>query len=218
MTVVMTMVTTAPSGANRSLPRDQLRERIFVAAIELFRQAGYDATTVDAIARRAGVAKGTVFNFFATKGAILLAHYESLDAQFGRAMLALDPADPRAALADFYGRAESLPRREGALVDAILREIAVDATLRRVDRASGVRDRERLAAYFRRCQARGTVDAQVDPVVAGQAVADLWSATAQDWVRSGRRTSLERRLAAKLDVLFAGLAPGRRHRRGRHER
>src|SRR5262249_61639556 len=138
--------------------------------------------------------QGTVFNFFATKGAILLAHYEPLDAQFGRAMLVLDPADPRAALADFYGRAESLLRREGALVDAILREIAVDATLRRVDRASGVRDRERLAAYFRRCQARGTVDAQGDPVVAGGGVGAPLGGTGDEGCGCGLPRPRPRRL------------------------
>lgn len=47
------------------------KEIIFKAAIELFLEKGYDQTTVDEIAVKADVAKGTFFNYFPTKDAIL---------------------------------------------------------------------------------------------------------------------------------------------------
>ncbi|GII07779.1 TetR family transcriptional regulator [Planomonospora parontospora subsp. parontospora] len=43
---------------------------MFGAAVELIAEQGYTATTVDAIAERAGVAKGTVFYNFGTKEAL----------------------------------------------------------------------------------------------------------------------------------------------------
>ncbi|GAA3444469.1 TetR/AcrR family transcriptional regulator [Planomonospora venezuelensis] len=46
------------------------RLRLFAAAAELIAEQGYAATTVDAIAERAGVAKGTVFYNFGTKEAL----------------------------------------------------------------------------------------------------------------------------------------------------
>jgi AcrR family transcriptional regulator len=202
MTAVMTTVTN-----NRTLPRDELRRRILDAALDLFRIDGYDTATIEAVARRAEVAKGTVFNFFTTKSAILLAHYETLDAQFGEALAAMKPDAPRAALTQFFGRAEVLLRREGALIDAIVREIAASASMRRADESSGERDRVRLAGFFRACQEQGTIAAKVDAETAGRVVADIWSATVQDWIRSGKGYSLRRRLGAKLEVLFAGLAP-----------
>lgn len=56
----------------RQLAADDTRRRLYVAAVALFSDAGYHATTVDAIAKRAGVAKGTFFVHFATKDAVLV--------------------------------------------------------------------------------------------------------------------------------------------------
>ncbi|WP_449065541.1 TetR/AcrR family transcriptional regulator [Planomonospora algeriensis] len=50
--------------------RAETRLRLFGAAVELIAEQGYTATTVDAIAERAGVAKGTVFYNFGTKEAL----------------------------------------------------------------------------------------------------------------------------------------------------
>lgn len=47
--------------------RQDTRQKVFRAAVELIAEHGYAATTVDAIAERAGVAKGTVFYNFGTK-------------------------------------------------------------------------------------------------------------------------------------------------------
>jgi AcrR family transcriptional regulator len=47
------------------------RDRMYEAAVTLFREQGYENTTVDQITRRAGVAKGTFFNYFPTKDAVL---------------------------------------------------------------------------------------------------------------------------------------------------
>ena len=52
-------------------PPDQRRREILEAATELFGRHGYDATTVQAIAARAGVAAGTVYLHFPSKEAIL---------------------------------------------------------------------------------------------------------------------------------------------------
>jgi AcrR family transcriptional regulator len=56
---------------SRQLRADDTRARLFAAAGELFSAHGYHDTTVDAIARRAGVAKGTFFVHFATKDAVI---------------------------------------------------------------------------------------------------------------------------------------------------
>jgi AcrR family transcriptional regulator len=47
------------------------RERILAAARDLFRTRGYARTTVDAVAERAGVAKGSVFFHACSKAALL---------------------------------------------------------------------------------------------------------------------------------------------------
>ncbi|OLO28580.1 NADH dehydrogenase [Alkalihalophilus pseudofirmus] len=51
--------------------KERTKERIVRAAIGLFRENGFDATTVKEITEAAEVAKGTFFNYFPTKESIL---------------------------------------------------------------------------------------------------------------------------------------------------
>lgn len=54
-------------------PRGRKRARILAAATELFVAQGYRKTNIDEIARAAGIAKGTVYLYFANKSEVLLA-------------------------------------------------------------------------------------------------------------------------------------------------
>lgn len=55
----------------RGRPRSSSREALEEAATELFLEHGYQHTTVDDIAARAGVSRATFFNYFPTKSAVL---------------------------------------------------------------------------------------------------------------------------------------------------
>ena len=54
------------------------RERLVLAAVDLFIEQGYDATTVAQIAERAGVTKSTFFRHFPDKRELLVAGQETL--------------------------------------------------------------------------------------------------------------------------------------------
>jgi AcrR family transcriptional regulator len=54
------------------------RERLVVAAVDLFAEQGYDATTVAQIAERAGVTKSTFFRHFPDKRELLVAGQDAL--------------------------------------------------------------------------------------------------------------------------------------------
>jgi len=54
------------------------RERIVLAAVDLFTEQGYDATTVAQIAERAGITKSTFFRYFPDKRELLAAGQETL--------------------------------------------------------------------------------------------------------------------------------------------
>lgn len=55
----------------RERKKQETAERIYRTALNLFSERGYDATTVEEIAQAADVAKGTFFNYFPTKDAVL---------------------------------------------------------------------------------------------------------------------------------------------------
>src|SRR3954464_9899573 len=54
------------------------RERLVLAAVDLFTEQGYDATTVAEIAERAGVTRSTFFRHFSDKREGLVAGQETL--------------------------------------------------------------------------------------------------------------------------------------------
>lgn len=64
---------TDTSVGRRERKKEETRRRIYEAAIKLFNDKGFDATTVDEIAETADVAKGTFFNYFPRKEAVV--HY-----------------------------------------------------------------------------------------------------------------------------------------------
>jgi AcrR family transcriptional regulator len=82
----------------RQIRADDTRARLFAAASELFATRGYHATTVDAIVRRAGVAKGTFFVHFATKDAVITDLVRIQTRQAKKARAAALPQGPLAAL------------------------------------------------------------------------------------------------------------------------
>jgi AcrR family transcriptional regulator len=52
---------------SRALPKHSTKEKILDAALEVFSEKGYHTATVDEIAERAGVGKGTLYRYFANK-------------------------------------------------------------------------------------------------------------------------------------------------------
>jgi len=56
-----------PGGGRRERRRLEVRERLFTAAVSLFLERGFTATTMDDIAERADVARATVFYHFPQK-------------------------------------------------------------------------------------------------------------------------------------------------------
>ena len=60
----------------RAQNKAAIRKRIVTSALALFQTKGFDATTTKAIARKAGIAEGTVFNYFRTKEDIALHFFE----------------------------------------------------------------------------------------------------------------------------------------------
>jgi AcrR family transcriptional regulator len=60
-----------PMSNRRQQQKAETAQRIFEAALRLFREQGYGATTVEQIVQAAGVAKGTFFTHFPSKDALL---------------------------------------------------------------------------------------------------------------------------------------------------
>lgn len=85
-------------------------QRLVVAAVDLFSEQGYDATTVTQIAERAGVTKSTFFRHFSDKRELLVAGQETLSR-----LLAEGIAEAPASASPLQAVAAGLERAAGAM-------------------------------------------------------------------------------------------------------
>ncbi|ATL26075.1 TetR/AcrR family transcriptional regulator [Streptomyces formicae] len=60
-----------PPVSRRERNKQRVRERLYSAAVKLIVEKGYDHTSIDEIAERADVARGTFFNYFQRKEDII---------------------------------------------------------------------------------------------------------------------------------------------------
>lgn len=163
--------------------RDATRRRLFTAATALIAEHGFAATTVDAIAEHAGVAKGTVYYNFPSKAALF---EELLRAGVGR-------------LAEHLraGAEETLPGGAlSGLVHAELEFIGAYETFARVllgemwrtgqDWPAAARlIREQVVAVYaaeiHAAQARGELHGDLDTGMAATAVFGMTLTVALEW-------------------------------------
>lgn len=67
-----------------TLKGEQTRTAIFETALELFRDRGFDHTTMQDIAGAAGVAKSAAYYYFPSKEAIVTAYYDAIQTEHER--------------------------------------------------------------------------------------------------------------------------------------
>jgi len=66
----------AAGGSRVERKKEETRQKIIAAAMDLFRKQGVDATTMEQVAAEADVAKGTLYNHFPAKEAIISAYMQ----------------------------------------------------------------------------------------------------------------------------------------------
>jgi AcrR family transcriptional regulator len=66
----------APTPGKRERNKEQTKERILAAALELFREKGLEQTTTKEISKKAEIAEGTLFNYFKTKEDLALYFFQ----------------------------------------------------------------------------------------------------------------------------------------------
>lgn len=92
----------------RERQKEQRRQAILAAALALFEDQGFAATTVEQIATRTGVSTPTVFNYFGSKQEILLAVVEQANQ--------VAVSDARLSLPDFDNAVDAMCHLEALIV------------------------------------------------------------------------------------------------------
>ncbi|MGG2463241.1 TetR family transcriptional regulator [Streptomyces sp. RGM 3693] len=83
---------TVPTGGLRERKKQRTRDALIRAALELFTEQGYEATTIDEIAEAVDVSQRTFFRYFSNKQEVTFAVQDMVEARFLQ-KLAARPAD-----------------------------------------------------------------------------------------------------------------------------
>jgi AcrR family transcriptional regulator len=110
-------------------------EKVLTAAREAFAEGG-ESTSLEAIARRAGVGIGTLYRHFPNRQALLEAIYVNEVEEVSRAAAELDDADPWEALSSWFERLMGYLATKQALAGELLNYMDRDAALFQVCRTS----------------------------------------------------------------------------------
>jgi AcrR family transcriptional regulator len=115
----LTMVKTDPSTDKG----EQTRRHIYETALELFREKGFDATTMQQIAERAEVAKSAAYYYFPSKEAIIQAYYEAIQGEQERrcATTFAETADLKVRLAAAMHSKFDLAKEDRGLLGVVFR-------------------------------------------------------------------------------------------------
>lgn len=151
-----------PARRGRGRPRDPATdERITRAAAELMLERGFDKTTVDEVAARAGVGKATVYRRWPSKEDLAVAAMESL---YSAEMPEPDTGSIVTDLRQSYRAALSFVNSpEGAsYLRMSIAESIRDERIAALYRASTERREERSRQTFERAIARGEVRPDID--------------------------------------------------------
>jgi len=148
------------------------REKVLAAAEELFRSRGYDGTSISDVARRAGVAVGTLYHHFPEKRVLLLELIDGIGDRVAaqrRGELDFEAFlgdDPRCAIDSWlkraYRRLRSRPSLYLVILDLAARDPEVGRRYRRVEQL-GI---QRLSDLISFAQQRGLVRPGLDPAAA----------------------------------------------------
>jgi AcrR family transcriptional regulator len=160
------------AAARRAEHEELRRAQILEAALRVFSRDGFHDAKVDAIAREAGVAKGTIYLYFATKEAILsalVAQYSLLPA-LEDLTGALADVPPERAIPALCGALWSRLRERAPAIGLLLREGAARPENQRLFLERVVLPGNQvIAAYLDRCIERGALR-PMDTFVAGRAL------------------------------------------------
>ena len=131
--------------------RGETRDRIYRAALALFRDKGFDATTMRDVATAAGMSLGAAYYYFRSKEAIVLAFYGEVHAAWhrrGRALLA-ETTDLAARIRGLLHLHHAIVADDRALLGAIVRTVADPASPLSVFSSDNQRLRsESIGLYF----------------------------------------------------------------------
>jgi len=183
------------------------KERLYFEALELFRHKGFAATTIEEIAEAAEVSRGTFFNYFPSKEA-LLQHLGERQAEATAAALDVVLTNPQL---DTRQKLIAVLRGMAANVEADreLSRVAVFEYLKlpAVIMADTHRSlfRQAVSGLLAEGQRRGEVSPGQDPGLLSSAVTGVYYQQVFEWCAAETPFALGEQLESLINLLWRGM-------------
>ncbi|WP_438444999.1 TetR/AcrR family transcriptional regulator [Gorillibacterium sp. sgz5001074] len=191
----------------RETRKRELKEQMFLKAVELFHRKGYENVTVDEIVAECGVAKGTFFNYFPKKEHVLL-HLGAMQLEKLEELVAKH-------------RGMELKDRLGLLFDGLLELYGEHAELMKYTLAETMRSslllqeeasniarlQAGLQAMIREALEAGTFHSRWEPAVMAQVLTGLYFNALIAWSQQpeGQERTASQIFGEQLEVIWHGM-------------
>ncbi|TCP56648.1 TetR family transcriptional regulator [Tamaricihabitans halophyticus] len=187
--------------------RLQTRERLYHAAVSLFAEHGYDATTMTDIAEHADTARGTAFNHFPTKGAFTLewTRRRTQEAAMVTSSTLSEDIGTIPRIRAYFAYLASVNERERVLTRNMLKGwLHAEGPLQEDSPWLS----QELTTWIATGQDTGEIAPSVDPRAAANLLRDGYLGALYRWVREGDESpdQLNTEIAKAVDLVLAALA------------
>ncbi len=200
--------------SRRERKKEETKERIFKEAIRLFSKRGFANTIIDEITERADVAKGTFFNYFPRKEAVLgyLSEHRLEDLEANAEAIFSAPKPAREKLLDIYAHAAAAYETDRELSRYVINELmgrAFDVT---EEHGHGSRWNALIHRALQMGRDAGELRTDVEIARAAEILTGTYYATVYTWVNCSGDASapydyqLAEELRVRLTLVLDGLA------------
>ena len=195
----------------REKKKIETKNRIFEVSGKLFKEKGFENTTIDEITKEAGIAKGTFFNYFPTKESLVFYFAEQ------KAELIYDLTEKEAV--KHLHTKERMKKFLVALAESYEKDKDLTKLLffeyrRYIENSRNAPDKERnphyrlinvLLGLLQEGIEKREVKESIDTRMAAETLNAVYFHTLMMWLKSENELSFSRNISAKIDLLFEGI-------------
>ncbi|MCC7576204.1 MAG: TetR/AcrR family transcriptional regulator [Methanomethylovorans sp.] len=195
----------------REKKKIETKNRIFEVSGKLFKEKGFESTTIDEITKEAGIAKGTFFNYFPTKESLVFYFAEQ------KAELIYDLTEKEAV--KHLHTKERMKKFLVALAESYEKDKDLTKLLffeyrRYIENSRNAPDKERnphyrlinvLLGLLQEGIEKREVKESIDTRMAAETLNAVYFHTLMMWLKSENELSFSRNISAKIDLLFEGI-------------
>lgn len=182
------------------------RDRIFRTAINLFREKGFHQTTATDIAKASHVSRGTFFNYYAYKEAVLLDFGAQLLGELREQALAElnQGKPPLEVLRRLWGRLAEVSERERVLLSPLAYELLNPDPARAKAAFEALPLGDLIADILRPLKLRGRLREDMSLERISHSIADVYLLSALRWAAYTPGRQLKEEMTKFLDLMLEG--------------